>query len=105
MIDTAQAMAAPSIPKRGIRTRFKPTFRASATAVFKRFQELFPPMSSTTVTLPVPRFTSIAIDRIARAVAPSSNPGPKTPSSAGPKTASDRNSGHDTTINHQVAVW
>ena len=70
MIDTAHAMAAPSIPNRGIRTRFRPTFRIKATAVLRRFQELLPPISKTTVTLPVPRFTNIAADRIAKAVAP-----------------------------------
>jgi hypothetical protein len=75
-----------------------------ATAVFTRFHELRPPISSTTVTLPVPRFTSIASDRIVRAVAPTSKPGPKIDSTNGANTARPRYTGHDSAISHQVAV-
>ena len=104
MIETAQATAAPSIPKRGMSTRLSPMLSASVTAVFSRFHHSSPHQQHP-VKIARAQVHQHRHRQDASAVAPSSNPGPNTPSSAGPKIASvSRNSGHDTTISHHVAV-
>ena len=101
---TAQAMAAPSIPRWGMSSRFSATLRTRATAVFSRFQELFPPMSRTTSTGPVAMLTSMASDRISRAVRPATNSGPNTRRSRGENTARVKYTGNVSSISQDVAV-
>ncbi len=100
-----QAIAAPVMPIRGISSRFSPTFRASESKVLSRFQELLPPIRSMVVTLPVPRFTSMAIERIASAVEPLTNSGPNTRSTTGPNANRLRYSGQHRPTSHQVPTW
>ncbi len=65
-----QAIAAPRMPIRGNSTRFSPTLTISAAPALMALHELFPPISRTTVILPVPRLTSMASESTASAAAP-----------------------------------
>jgi hypothetical protein len=58
--------------------------------VLARFQTLFPPMSSTTVTFPVPTPISMARERMSSGASPAENSGPNILSTNGANTANAR---------------
>ena len=69
-IVTAQATAAPVMPKCGTSTRLAATLMARLAALSASTQVLLPPISSTVPTLPAARLTSMARHRIVIACAP-----------------------------------
>ena len=100
-----QAIAAPAIPRCGISARLRPTLMTRATPTLNSCQALRPPISRTTWTLPVPRLTIMARDRMTSALWPPVKSAPKARRTSGANVARIRYAGHEAATSHHVIVW